>query len=554
MAIQYVVQGLSSALTSVASQIFLVRVPFDCTLKEVEISLGSEVPEGQQAVFDVNAGASAAALASLFPVFPNKPKATAGQTAAVKTGLNIALPKGFLTVDVDSVPLGGISAPVFLSLTIEDGLPAGVTVEGAEDVPLSVLASKIVVNPADLTALGGGAVRVVTPSDILGVANGAARLDGGGKLFVSQLPAIALVNRFVVADEAARLALAAADVQPGDFAFQVDESEVYLLTDADPSDPASWALWLHPAIPTTLPPSGAAGGDLSGDYPNPTVSKLQGRSLAGVDAVPTGGVSDNFNDNSLDSSLWTALNAGFPIVEQNQRLEITTYGGAGYTGFYTPQLNFTNKTATFKLTLPNPIANNNDLMFGIGPNPEVATGENFSFWRFSTGVVRAFSHHNSNGDTFGANTSLSMAAGQTLWFRIFHDSAAGVIRFSYSGDGDNFTELDALAYSNGHPNLTACRFGMRMTLGASGPVILDDFVTDIPASDPIATKNLFAVLWDNAGNRFALMRALGLVPLTSGAPSGAPSNVPAGYGVLMYDQAAHILYAWNGETWDSQAF
>ncbi len=40
-------------------------------------------------------------------------------------------------------------------------------------------------------------------------------------------------------------------------------------------------------LPTTLPPSGAAAGDLGGTYPNPTVAKLQGRAVAIT--VPTAG-------------------------------------------------------------------------------------------------------------------------------------------------------------------------------------------------------------------------------------------------------------------------
>ncbi|HEX7846135.1 MAG TPA: hypothetical protein VF476_10080, partial [Chitinophagaceae bacterium] len=46
-------------------------------------------------------------------------------------------------------------------------------------------------------------------------------------------------------------------------------------------------------IPTTLPPSGTAGGDLSGSYPNPAVNKLQGVTVSNT--APTNGQVLKFN-------------------------------------------------------------------------------------------------------------------------------------------------------------------------------------------------------------------------------------------------------------------
>lgn len=96
-----------------------------------------------------------------------------------------------------------------------------------------------------------------------GVSLGLATLDTGGKLNTSQLPAIAITDTFVVASEAAMLALVA---ERGDVAVRTDETESYILVQEPASILTNWQLLLHPASPVTsvfgrVGPITAAFGD-----------------------------------------------------------------------------------------------------------------------------------------------------------------------------------------------------------------------------------------------------------------------------------------------------
>ena len=81
-------------------------------------------------------------------------------------------------------------------------------------------------------------------SSLIGANNGVASLDGSGKLLAGQIPALAITDTFVVANQAAMLALTA---QTGDIAIRSDESKTYILQGSDPTVLGNWVFLATPA-------------------------------------------------------------------------------------------------------------------------------------------------------------------------------------------------------------------------------------------------------------------------------------------------------------------
>lgn len=76
-----------------------------------------------------------------------------------------------------------------------------------------------------------------------GAAGGVAELDGSGKVPTAQLPALAITETYVVASEAAMLALTA---QKGDVAVRTDLNKSFILAGTDPTALADWKELLTP--------------------------------------------------------------------------------------------------------------------------------------------------------------------------------------------------------------------------------------------------------------------------------------------------------------------
>lgn len=97
-----------------------------------------------------------------------------------------------------------------------------------------------------LNAAASGAAGTYIPLAQRGAANGVATLDASGKIPNGQIPALALVETYVVNSQAAMLALSAAEM--GDVAVRTDLSKSYILTNNAPGTLGSWQELLSPTI------------------------------------------------------------------------------------------------------------------------------------------------------------------------------------------------------------------------------------------------------------------------------------------------------------------
>ena len=148
----------------------------------------------------------------------------------------------------------------------------------ATDISDSTVAGRALLTGADAaaqrTSLGLGTAALAASGDFLasssrGASNGVASLDANGKVPSGQLPAIAIVDTFVVASQVAMLALSTAE--QGDIAVRTDLNKSFILTQSPSSVLANWQELLTPtdAVTTVFGRAGnvtAQSGDYSSFY------------------------------------------------------------------------------------------------------------------------------------------------------------------------------------------------------------------------------------------------------------------------------------------------
>jgi hypothetical protein len=115
-----------------------------------------------------------------------------------------------------------------------------------------------------------------------GANNGIATLDAGGKIPTSELPAIAISETFVVANESAMLALTA---QTGDVAIRTDVNKSFILTASPASTLGNWQELLAPLDSVTSVDGNTGAVDLSGIYVDVAGDTMTGALSMGTNKI-----------------------------------------------------------------------------------------------------------------------------------------------------------------------------------------------------------------------------------------------------------------------------
>lgn len=197
-----------------------------------------------------------------------------------------------------------------------------------------------------------------------------ASLGPDGKLLVSQLPSVAIVDYLgTVNSQASMLQLVG---QKGDWCIRTDESRVWVVTGSNPASIGSWTAWAYPgggvasvngrsgAVTLTKSDFGLENVDNTSDLSKP-ISTAVAAALAGKQAAITGAAS---------SIVETLLTAGRAVVSDGfGRVSASTVTGSelgyltGVTGNLQTQLNLrVSKTAdTGSALLPSGTTSQRDI-------------------------------------------------------------------------------------------------------------------------------------------------------------------------------------------------
>jgi hypothetical protein len=159
-----------------------------------------------------------------------------------------------------------------------------------------------------------------------GVANGVATLDSSGHVPQSQIPAVAITDTFVVASQAAMLALTA---QTGDVAVRTDLSKSFILKGSDPTILGNWQELLSPAQGVTSVTASAplTGGTITSSGTiglDQSALSIQPGQVAGTAVITTDTRLSNSRTPTSHASTHASAGSDPVTLAQSQVTNLTT--------------------------------------------------------------------------------------------------------------------------------------------------------------------------------------------------------------------------------------
>ena len=208
-----------------------------------------------------------------------------------------------------------------------------------------------------------------------GAANGVATLDGSGLIPQNQLPAVAITDTFVVASQAAMLALTA---QTGDVAVRTDVSKSFILTASPATTLANWQELLSPAqgvtsITATAPLTGGtitSSGSIGLDQTALAITPSQ---VTGTAVITTDSRLSNARTPTAHASTHASAGSDPVSISSSQVSDIAT--------LYVPQTGSTTVTGTTTLT-PSAAANRALIVKGAA-----SQSADLQQWQNSAGTI-----------------------------------------------------------------------------------------------------------------------------------------------------------------------
>lgn len=216
------------------------------------------------------------------------------------------------------------------TIAISGGAVGSTLFDGSANVNIALTIQSLdfsAITSGKPTTLAGYGITDGVASSTKGAANGVASLDSGGKIPSSQLPAISISDSFVVASQAAMLALVA---QTGDIAIRTDLSKTFILKGTSASTLTDWQELVTPTD-TVTSVNGLTGAVTLASVPNVTgvVAVANGGTGASTSALARVGLGAAASGNNIDIVTMNgpdigAATASTPTVGDNSTRVATT--------------------------------------------------------------------------------------------------------------------------------------------------------------------------------------------------------------------------------------